>query len=112
MCVVRVCQHTPSPLPFSHLQLRVSNFSGGYLILAEGLCNPDDEMTFELVVGVASEDEVSVGVAGGDVVSVPLPLSVADGLVLTVGSIPGKRASYTISQWCIHQCCLSRHCVQ
>ena len=68
----------------------MSDVSNGYLVLAEGLCDPTNEVTFELTV-TYTLDSISVGVAGGDAVSLsPQPPLVEIGqLVMTIGNVPG-----------------------
>ena len=75
-----------------------NNFSSGgdYSTLAVGLCNPANEMTFELSLTVTNNDVITVGVANGDVITLPLSLSKSTGLIMTVGNIPGINISYAI----------------
>ena len=76
--------HPPS------LQLRVSNFSGSYLTLTESLCDPTNEVTFDLTVSY-TENQLSVGVAGSEPITLAPPPSVPalEQLLLTLGNVPG-----------------------
>ena len=67
----------------------MSNSSGGYLTLAEGICDPTNDVTFNLTVRY-TQSRISVGVAGSDVVISPPPsVPEIEQLVLTIGNIPG-----------------------
>lgn len=69
----------------------MSNSSGGFLTLAEGVCDPTNNVTFDLTVRY-TESRISVGVAGSDVVVLSPPPSVAEiqQLLLTIGNAPGR----------------------
>ena len=72
-------------------QLRVSRPSGEYLTLAEGLCDPTNEMVFELSVSYTAV-QLSVALSGGAPANYPPPPSLTQfgELVLTIGNLPGK----------------------
>ena len=72
----------------SSLQLRVSDVANGYLVLAEGLCDPTSEVTFELMVNYTL-DRILVGVAGMGMVSPQQSLPEIGELLMTVGNTPG-----------------------
>ena len=69
----------------------MSQPSGGYITLAQGLCDPTNEMMFELSVNYTAS-QLSVGVSGGIPTNYPPtpPLSQFRELLLTIGNIPGK----------------------
>lgn len=69
----------------------MSNSSdGSFLTLAEGICDPTNDMTFNLTVRY-TESHISVGVAGSDVVILSPPPFVPEikQLILTIGNVPG-----------------------
>jgi hypothetical protein len=70
-------------------ELRVSQPSGEYLTLAEGLCDPTNEMVFELSVSYTAI-QLSVAVSGGAPANYPPPPSLTQfgELVLTIGNLP------------------------
>ncbi|CAI8004092.1 hypothetical protein GBAR_LOCUS3831 [Geodia barretti] len=70
-------------------QLRVSRPSGEYLTLAEGLCDPTNEMVFELSVSYTAV-QLSVALSGGAPANYPPPPSLTQfgELVLTIGNLP------------------------
>ena len=72
-------------------QLRVSQLSGGYLTLAQGLCDSTNEVVFELSVNYTAS-QLSVAVSGGSpAINYPPPPSLSEfgELVLTIGNLPG-----------------------